>query len=180
MILARDAARVTAALDLIDGTGTALPEDSPLRAAMADGTVLLVRGIDMMGQKTPFRSGLVRRANSIDISAGQAKDKVFIKAKMVAESMEAAEQCRSVIEGFRAMATLQAEQDETAKRILGGLVVTSDTETVAAEWQIMNEDIQALIQKAKFRRDGAKIPKQPTNNEPTNNEPTNNEPTNND
>ena len=165
MILSRDSAGVTAALDLIDGTGAALPKDSPLSMPTEDGTVLVVRGIDMMGKNTPFRSGLVRRADSIAISAGQAKDNVFVKAKMVAQSTEAAEQCRSVIEGFRAMATLQADQDETAKRIFSGLVVASDNETVTAEWRISNDDIQAIIQKAKIRRDGAKIPQQPTNND---------------
>jgi hypothetical protein len=86
---------------------------------------------------------------------------------MVAETMEAAEQCRSVIEGFRAMATLQADQDETAKRILRGLVVTSDNQQVTAEWRIANEDIQAIVQKPIFRPGRAKIPPRPTNNDST-------------
>lgn len=152
LVLSRDEAQVHRALDQLDGEGTDISQESPLAAQMDRGTVILARAVDMDAKTTPFRSQVIREAHAISLSAGQNGDQLFVSGMMVAGSAEVAQQCKSIVEGFRGMAALHTAQDPDAQRLLKGLSVKTTDCTILADWRASSEQITRLLERQLQKR----------------------------
>ena len=147
VVFGRDVHQVKAALDVLDGRSGKLASDSPLAAKAAAGTILLVRASGIAGADTPFKSEVVRRSERLSLAAGEHDGKAFIDGQLVAETAQVANQLRTIVKGFRALAQLRHGNEEEFKPILKGLSVTSSQQTVSIKLQVQLEDLKKVADK---------------------------------
>ncbi|MEK6248414.1 MAG: hypothetical protein N2C12_09560, partial [Planctomycetales bacterium] len=148
IVLSQTASKVAAALDLLDGNLKTTDQQSALVGKTELGTVLVMRGIEMGGKDSPFRSHVIRQATSIEIIGGQTSDEVFLTATMVAKSADTAQHCLKTIEGLRAMLALRSgPNDQVAQRVMKGLSVETDDTTLSVQWRLTNKEVEEIIER---------------------------------
>lgn len=145
IVLSRSKTHVTDAIGLLAGRGRTIAADSPLARKAGSGTIALGRAVGMDEVKTPFNSQIIREARSLSVAAGSADDELFFEGAMVASSPDVAKQCRAVVEGFRGIAALNAP-DETARRLVSALMISTEGATVTAQWRASRDDILSAIE----------------------------------
>ncbi len=149
IVFGRDAAEVKRALDVIDGTSPSLSESDPLLdVETPPGTMIQARGVDLSGVELPFKSPLVRKSKSFRIALGEHEGEAFAVAVATTESVETANQLRSVVEGLVAMAELQFESDQQISQMLEAVEISLAGKSVMVELRGPVENAKELIKKA--------------------------------
>lgn len=125
---------VKKALDLLSGKGDSLAkEDSALTADVPAGATFVARVVGLAGAKLPTKSPALQKTKRISIAMGEHEGKAFFKGELVAEDQDTARQVKEIVEGGRAMITLQYGDDADAKALLNALEVQlSDKEVSVA------------------------------------------------
>jgi len=148
VVFGRDAAEVKAALDVLDGKSPSLAgSKSPLAEEVPAGTMLQVRAIDLGGAAIPFMSPVVRQSELLALAVGEHEAVAFVRAKLVVKSAETANELRKVVDGFIAMARLQAASDPDAARILQEVKVDTSDRTVTVQWRAPAGELLKLMEK---------------------------------
>jgi hypothetical protein len=146
MVFSREADKLSAALDVLDGKANSLPRESPLGVDATSGAVLVARAVGMAGQKTPFRSSVIQDARQLSLTFGEVDDDVIMQAMLVADSGETAARLRAMIEGLFALAQIQAGDDPLAKKVMDGLNLVVADATIVGEWRVPSQDVLQLME----------------------------------
>ena len=172
-VFSRDADKLATALGVLDGKGGSLPKESPLGVGATPGAILVVRAVGMAGQKTPFRSPVMRDARQLSMTMGEDDGDVFLQGMLVADSGETAVRLRAIIQGFYALAQVQAGKNPLARKVMGGLSLVVADATIAGEWRAPSKDVLQLMESMhKKYRERARQRRQnqgPENREPDKN-----------
>ena len=142
---------VKAALDVLDGTKPSLAgTDSPLAAAVPEGTMLLARVVGLADVvDLPSKSPLVKQIESLALAVGEKDGDSFLAGRMTVKKAALAEQMKTVIEGFRAMAVMTHGDDPEAMKIINALKVDIDGKVVEIEWRAPAKKVWTHLEKMK-------------------------------
>jgi hypothetical protein len=154
---------VKAALDVLDGKSAGIAgTTSPLAGRTLPGSIFVARA-SAIDPKT--RCPILKSAESLRVALGESKGESFYRGRVVMKSTESAEQVKAVVEGFRALVSLQHGSDPLAMKLIGGLKVTSEGAKVSIRWNASANDVWAAVEKAakkwaelKARRHGHTMP----------------------
>ncbi|MCE9555805.1 MAG: hypothetical protein K8T91_20855 [Planctomycetes bacterium] len=145
VLFSRDAKQLTAALDVLAGKADALSDESSLAEVPRKGTFVLVRGVGMNKEKTPFHLAVIRRSKQLAFAFGQSGTEVFSQGLLVAPNADSADKVRDVVEGFRALTQLRFGDHDKRGEMLRGVKVAVAGSTVVLEWQGSGDDVAKLM-----------------------------------
>ena len=110
------------AADVLDGKAPNITQsDSALAVAIPNGTILLLRGLDLDKVAGKFESPLLKQSESISIAVGEEDEEIFAEVRLTLQSAETAEQVQALINGLRALVQLQAGSQKAAADLFGHL-----------------------------------------------------------
>ena len=145
LVFAADAQRVGAAIDVLDGKSPGITDPkSPLGGHVYKGATVIVRAIDIPADN---RCPILKQAASLRVALGESDGKSFYRAKLVMKSPEAAEQVKTMGDGFKAMAELRFADDADLLKLIDGLKVTVKQSTVNIRWSASADDVWTAIEK---------------------------------
>lgn len=145
VLFSRDAKQLTAALDVLSGKADSLSDESPLAEVPRKGTFVLVRGVGMNKEKTPFHLAVIRRSKQLALAFGQNGSEVFSQGLLVAPNADSADKVRDVMEGFRALTQLRFGDHDKRGEMLRSVKVAVAGSTVVLEWQGSGDDVAKLM-----------------------------------
>jgi len=148
IIVGEDPEQVLLALETLEGRHDSVGTDSPLAAAVPEGTVLFAAACGLAEAELPFRSPLVRQAHRLILAVGEHEQQVFIEATALARDTESAEQFRVALDGLRAVALLQSGSDPQVAQLLEHLKLSVQEQTVRLQWRLPVGDLLKVIEKA--------------------------------
>jgi hypothetical protein len=136
---------VTVILDVLDGRVVAAPADSPLRVETPPGTGFCIAATGVAEARLPLRSPITRQSDRLVFLAGEHEGQAFLDVRLMARSVEAAEQIQTVVEGFRAMAVLDVGDDAEARQALYAVQFSRQAETVKVFGRAPADQVVRLI-----------------------------------
>ena len=145
VLFSRDAKQLMAALDVLAGKSASISAESPLSEVPPRGTFILVRGVGMDKEKTPFHAAVIRRSKQLSLAFGQRGSDVFAQGLLMAPSADSAAQVRDVVEGFRALAQLRFGEHDQRGELLRAAKVAVAGSTVVLEWQANGEEVAKVM-----------------------------------
>ena len=95
---------------------------SPLGGRVRPGTILLARASEI---KSDTRCPLLKQGESYRLAIGEYEDESFYLARLTMKSTEAAEQIKTISDGFRALVSLKHGSDSDMMELLDALNVIS-------------------------------------------------------
>jgi hypothetical protein len=152
VVFSRDVLKVMAALEVLDGKKPALSASDPLAKATADGTVLLVRGVDLSSAPTKHDCPVLKDSKSLEAQIGAHEGKSFLNLDLHTNSEEIAQNAKTVVDGFRALVNLR-HRNEQLQKLLSNLEVTTSEANVSLRWSM---DEGAALEAAKELRQHGK------------------------
>lgn len=153
LVLGRVAAEVKTALDVLDAKVPHLTEANSLLSEQApEGTVLQARAAGLAEADLPVQSPISRQIDGLSLVVGEHEGEVFALARLVAKTNEAAGQIRSVLEGFLALARLQANGEEEAIAVLEAIQLRVNEKTVTVECRGPHEEVLKLMEQVTNRQ----------------------------
>jgi hypothetical protein len=146
LVLAGCDKALQAALDVLDGKSPGITDEkSPLGGRLAPGACLIVRAT-AFGPKV--KCPILKDADSLRVTLGENKGQSFYRARLTMKSSEAADQVKSIVEGFKAMVGLSHGSDALAMKLVGAIKVTTQDKAVRIAWSAPAEDVWTAIEKA--------------------------------
>jgi hypothetical protein len=141
---------VKLALDVLAGKAKALAgQQSPLTAEVPAGTTFLARAVGLGEAKMPVKSPALKKTERISIAMGEHEGQGFFQGELVAEDQQAAQQVKEIVEGGRAMVSLQHGEDPDVKALLEALKVDVSDKTVSVQMRAPVDRIWQVAKKAK-------------------------------
>ena len=171
VVFSRATDKLANALDVLDGKAENLPRESPLSVDATPGAILVARAVGMAGLKTPFQSPFIRDVRQLSMTFGEDDGAVFMQGMLVADTSETAARLREMIEGFYALAQVQAGQDPLAKKIMGGLNLVVADATIAGEWRAPIKDVLQFMETMHKKRRARAKQKRPDGWDPSKPDP---------
>ena len=150
IVFGRTIVEVSAALDVLDGKASSLA-GSNLIAEIPDGTILLAGATGLDGAELPCKSPLVKQCEMLRMVLGEHGGESFVMAKLITKSDEVADQIKAIIEGVRAMASLQHGSDADAMKIVKALKVAVADKAVAVELRVSADEVWTHLRKVRDR-----------------------------
>jgi len=154
IVVGRDPAEVTAALDVLDGKAAGMNNGDPLLAdKVPAGTVVQAAAVAAAGlaeEEGPFVSPFLRKSELISLAIGEHEGQVFVRGRVVAESSKVAKQLREVADGLLAMAKFSPPKEAPKEflKILDGIEVTSKDKTVTVGWKASADVVLEMLEQA--------------------------------
>jgi len=146
LVFAGSEAAIHAALDVLDGKSPGITDEkSPLAGRLPPGATLIVRASAVGPQ---VKCPILKDADSLRITLGENKGQSFYRARLTMKSSEAADQVKSIVEGFKAMVGLSHGSDALAMKLVGAIKVTTQDKAVRIAWSAPAEDVWTAIEKA--------------------------------
>jgi hypothetical protein len=134
------------ALDVLDGKSPGITDEkSPLGGRLSPGSTLIVRAAGLGPQ---VKCPILKEAESLRVAVGENKGESFYRARLTMKTSEAAEQVKSIVEGFKAMAAISHGSDALAMKLIDAAKVTTKDSTVRIAWKAPAEDVWTAIEKA--------------------------------
>lgn len=149
IIMGTNVDQVKGAIAVLDGKAKSLGKDSPLAVATPKGTVLWLAAAGIAGSETPFHSQLIRKSERLSGALGENDGKLFYRGMLMTDSAEAANNVKAIIDGFRALISLNHGADTSTGKVLSGLKVSTEKKTVNIEW---SADVEVAVAAAKEAR----------------------------
>ena len=166
VVLGRSEAKVAAALDALDGKGTA-PADGPLagraeaatRPAVAAGErpMLYVAATDLPGLAAGVEvPGPLKQVEGVHLAVVESGANLLVRADVTATSAEEAEQLRTAAEGLKAMAAfaaMGADADPKAKAASAAMqraVVGRGGRTVTIDFSMPSAQVVVAVRSGKM------------------------------
>ncbi|MDB5299543.1 MAG: hypothetical protein JWO87_1206 [Phycisphaerales bacterium] len=144
---------VAAALDVLENKSPGLAKDSPLAIPAAEGSVIQAAAAGLANAKNlPLNSPVLRQCDYGTLAVGEMNGEVFLHGKIVAKSADVASQIRALIEGAKAMAALQSNENFDAGRLLAPLKVAADDKTVTLDWTFAAAEFVKWIEAEEAKR----------------------------
>ena len=143
---AEGADALKAALDLIGGKGSNAV-NSALAGPVPPGTTVLVRVTGIKSAGLPCKSPIVKQMESARIVMGENNGESFFKGKAVMTNPEIASQVKTILEGGKALASLQAGGDVQLKKMVDALKITTEGNTLRVLWAAPANDVWDVAQK---------------------------------
>jgi hypothetical protein len=146
LVLAGCDKAIQAALDVLDGKSPGITDEkSPLGGRLAPGAILIVRASALGPQ---VKCPVLKEADSLRVTLGENKGESFYRARLTMKSSEAADQVKSIVEGFKAMVGLSHGSDALAMKLVGAIKVTTKDKAVRIAWNAPADDVWTAIEKA--------------------------------
>ncbi|HUT13478.1 MAG TPA: hypothetical protein VMY42_23525 [Thermoguttaceae bacterium] len=149
IVFGQNADDVKKALDVLDGklprlagSGSLLDRDAPA------GTIVQAGAVRLAEAELPFQSPIVQQCQLLAMAAGEQDGVVFVRGESTMKSDEVADQVKTIVEGFIAIAKLQYSDEEELVEILRAVTVTKAEKTVRVEWRGSAEKVLKLVEKA--------------------------------
>lgn len=153
VLFAKTAEQIHGALDVLLGRFPNLAgTESPLTREAPTGALLVVRAVGINEVELPLRNPAAERVRTLDVVLGEADGKTFLDAALVTEAAEVAEQIRNIVEGVRAMATLQAGQDPEVAQLINAVKTNVSGETLTISAEVPVDQVWDMMEKAWNRR----------------------------
>jgi hypothetical protein len=146
LVFAADARHVARAIAVLDGKSPGITDArSPLggRGAVKGATVI-IRATDIPANA---HCPILKQTKAIRIAMGENNGKSFYRARLVMKTPEAAEQIKTITEGFKAMGQLRFGGESDVLKLVGGLNTTVRESTVNVRWEAPVEDVWNVIEK---------------------------------
>ncbi|MDB5292482.1 MAG: hypothetical protein JWL69_3723 [Phycisphaerales bacterium] len=138
---------VIAALDVLEGKSPALAKDSPLAVPATEGSIVQAAAAGLADAKNlPLNSPVLRQCEYGTLSVGEQNGDVFVHGKIVTKSADVASKIRALVEGAKAMAVLQSDENFDAAKLLGPLKVVADEKTVNLDWTFPAAEVVKCIE----------------------------------
>lgn len=146
VVFGPDAQTVAAELDVLDEKSPALSADSPLAAQEPRGAVIWAAAVGLdQARNLPLQSPLLRQCESGTLAVGEYDGNAFLQAHISARSADIAQQLRSLLEGARAMALLQAGDHDGLAQLANYLKVTADDRMVNVSWTYASAELLKIV-----------------------------------
>jgi hypothetical protein len=140
---------VKAALDVFDGAKPNLAgKDSFLATAVPAGATLLARVTGIAEVDLPCKSPVVKKIESLAMAMGEKDGQSFVQAKAVVKDTETAEQIKTIVEGFGAMAKMMHGNDPEAMKLLNAAKLTVDGTALTLTWSAPVDEVWQHLKKA--------------------------------
>lgn len=135
------------ALNLLDGKGEPLAASSALASAVPPGLVVQAAATGLAEARgLPIQSPILRQCESGALSIGEHGGEAFLHGRIVARSAQTASQIAALIEGARAMAQLQSQDDSDAASVLSAVKVNASSNAVAVDWALPGTRVIQILQ----------------------------------
>ncbi len=145
VVFAADADAVGKALDILNGKSDGITDPkSPLGGRVAPGTILLAKA-SAIDAKT--RCPVLKQAESFRIALGENDGKSFYRARLVMKSAEAAEQIKTINDGFKAMASLRFSGEADVMKLIDGVKTTVTDSTIRIRWDASADDVWTVAER---------------------------------
>jgi len=146
-VFAQTPDEVRSGLDVLDGHRPHIAgRGSPLAAEVPPGTVFLARMIEV-GDSLPVESPLLKQTEQIELACGENAGEFFFRGKLVAKDAAAAQQVKKVLDGFLAMARMQASTDADSLKLLDRLELRVEARTVLLDFHVAAADLAVQLEK---------------------------------
>jgi hypothetical protein len=147
MVLATSEDDLKAALDVLSGKTPGLRLKSPLAGKVPAGTAILLRAAGVNEAELPAQAGVIKQIESLQLSIGENKSELFIRADAVMTTTDAVAQVKTIIEGGQTLASMQIRDNEQLKKLLNALKVTSEDKTLSLAWSVASDEVWETAQK---------------------------------
>jgi hypothetical protein len=152
IIISHDRDAVTKEITLINGKGKTLADDrgSMMMVTPADGTVLLAAGFDIAEfARQREKSEIFQAARSISLNVGEADERVFAKAKIVAVDAKQATAMQQMITGLVAVVRLSQQPDSPLVKFINEVTISQTGDTVTVEFSYPSAELYAMLKQLK-------------------------------
>jgi hypothetical protein len=145
IVFASNAERVGKAIDVLDGSAKGITDvRSPLGGRPIAGATIILRAFDIPADA---HCAFLKEAKSIRVAMGENNGKSFYRVRMVMKSPEAAEQLKTIAEGFKAMGSLRFSGDADMMKLINGANSTVRESTFNFRWEAPVEDVWTAAKK---------------------------------
>ena len=141
MIFSRDALKVIAALDVLDGNGESLNDDSRLAGDVRDGAVFLMRGVGLAESQMLKKCPVLKDSNWLEVVMGANEGTSFASMEVDSGSKDMAKNVKAIMDGFAALARIKHGKHESFGKMLDGLETAAAGNTLWVEWSADEEDV---------------------------------------
>jgi ribosome-associated translation inhibitor RaiA len=144
IVFASDAEQVGKALDVLAGKSSGIADSRSPLSGRVRGATVIVRASEIP-DNVPCEA--LKQVKSFRIAMGENEGKSFFRERIVMKSPEAAEQIKTIGEGFKAMAALRHSGDAEMMKLINGASCTVRESTVNVRWEAPVEDVWTALEK---------------------------------
>jgi hypothetical protein len=145
LVFAGSVQGVAAAIDVLDGKSPGITDaKSVLGGHVYAGSTVLVRSIAIPAKT---RCPILKQAESFRIALGEHDGKSFYRAIIHMKSPEAAEQVKSINEGFKALGALRFADDADVMKLVDGFKTTTKESVVRIRFDASADDVWTVVDK---------------------------------
>ena len=154
LVVARTDKEVQHALDVLDGKAACLAGKSSAGVGAAPkGTMLQAWVQGLADTPLPVKSPAIKKSQALSLLVGENAGEVVASARLVMETGSIANKVLAVLEGVRAAAELQYEDDPRIMEVVRKLKLSVSDKTVSVELHAGAEDVWTQVKQlfAKLR-----------------------------
>jgi hypothetical protein len=144
MVFARTKEQVEHAVDVLDGKGESLGEDSPLAGRVRPGTILVGRATAV---NPDTKCPVLKEATGFRVAMGEHEGTSFYRALLEMKSAEAAEQAKAVTEGMVALGSLSFGGEPVAMKLIAGVESMTRGDTCLISWDASANDVWTVVER---------------------------------
>ena len=144
LVFAANAERVGEAIDVLAGKSPGITDSSSPLYGRVPGATVIARAAEIPDKAS---CPALKQVKSFRVAMGENEGKSFFRERIVMKSPEAANQVKTIGEGFKALISLQHGSDGDVMKLLGGLNSTVCENTVTVRWEAPVEDTWKMIEK---------------------------------
>jgi len=146
LVIASSLDTLKPALDVLDGKAPKLADkDTPLAEKPLEGTITLVRAIDLETADGPAHFKVLKLLREFDLADGQRNGEWFRKVKITTESSDVADKVKEVLQGFRAHVALHFFDQPGVLKLLDKVVICQDGKVVHLAFTAPVDDVAAQV-----------------------------------
>lgn len=148
MVFAATDGRVRTALDVLDGTGSAVGEESSLAGRTRPGSILVARAQAIAADtKCP----VLREGRSYRVALGEHAGTSFYRARLEMASPAAAADAARVVEGFEAMGRLRFAREADVLKLIAGLESDVEGDICSIAWNAPADEVWNVMDRTATR-----------------------------
>jgi hypothetical protein len=146
LVIASSADELKSALDVLDGKSAGIGSDSKLAGNVPAGTTVLMRVTGIAEAKLKHKDPVAKQTESFRFVVGENQGKSFFRARAVMTNKEIVENVKEIAEGGKAVARIASGTNEQKLRLVNGLEIKPDGETLTLVWSGSADDVWQQVE----------------------------------
>jgi hypothetical protein len=132
---------LAAALDVLDGKGSSVGEDSPLGGRIPAGTTIMLRATGIAQAEFKHDCPIRKQTKSFRFVLGEKDGQSFYRSRSEMTNPEIVGSLKEVIEGARALARIHCSANKAGAKLIDAVQIKPNGTTLTVTWKAPAEEV---------------------------------------